>query len=53
MQETYEMLVPSMGQEDPLKEGMANHSSILLSVDRGTGWATVRRVTESDMPDET
>ena len=28
MQETKEMLVPSLGQEDPLEEGMATHSSI-------------------------
>ena len=29
MQETYEMRVWSLGQEDPLEEGMATHSSIL------------------------
>ena len=29
MQETQEMRVPSQGQEDPLDEGMATHSSIL------------------------
>ena len=29
MQETEEMQVRSLGQEDPLKEGMATHSSIL------------------------
>ena len=29
MQETWEMQVPSLGQEHPLKEGMATHSSIL------------------------
>ena len=29
MQETQEMQVPSLGQEDPLEEGMATHSSIL------------------------
>ena len=29
MQETEEMQVPSLGQEDPLEEGMATHSSIL------------------------
>ena len=36
MQETW---VLSMGWEDPLNEGMANHSSILawrISMDRGT-----------------
>jgi len=29
MQETEEMQVSSLGQEDPLEEGMATHSSIL------------------------
>ena len=29
MQETSEMWVQSLSQEDPLKEGMATHSSIL------------------------
>ena len=29
MQEIYEMQVWSLGQEDPLEEGMATHSSIL------------------------
>ena len=29
MQETEETQVPSLGQEDPLEEGMATHSSIL------------------------
>ena len=29
MQETHEMLVRSLGQEDPLEEEMATHSSIL------------------------
>ena len=29
MQETEEMYVRSLGQEDPLEEGMATHSSIL------------------------
>ena len=28
MQETQEMLILSLGQEDPLEEGMANHSSV-------------------------
>ena len=28
MQETEEMRVQSLGQEDPLEEGMATHSSI-------------------------
>ena len=29
MQKTQEMLVQSLGQEDPLEEGMATHSSTL------------------------
>ena len=29
MQETQETCVQSLGQEDPLEEGMATHSSIL------------------------
>ena len=29
MQETQEMQVQSLGQEDPLEEGIATHSSIL------------------------
>ena len=29
MQETKETQIQSLGQEDPLKEGMATHSSIL------------------------
>ena len=29
MQETQEMWVPSLGREDSLEEGMANHSGIL------------------------
>ena len=29
MQEMQEMLIQSLGQEDPLEKGMATHSSIL------------------------
>ena len=38
-----------LGQEDPLEEEMATHSSICLEnpMDRRTWWATVHRVTES------
>ena len=39
IQETW---VQSLGQEDPLEEGMAAHSSILawrIPMDRGTWWA--------------
>ena len=31
MQETQEMQVQSLGQEDPLEEGMPTHSSIILA----------------------
>ena len=39
--------VPSLGQEDPLEEGMATHSSIparRIRMDRGAWWATVHGV---------
>ena len=36
MQETQEMQVPSLGQEDPLEEGMATHFSILAGKSPGT-----------------
>ena len=39
-----EMWVRSLGQEDPLGEGMATRSSILawrIPMDRGACWATV------------
>ena len=45
-----ETRVRSLGQEDPLEEGMATHSSILawrIPMDRGAWQATVHRVTES------
>ena len=48
MQETW---VRSLGREDPLEEGMATHSRILvwkIPMDRGAWWATVHEVTESD-----
>ena len=44
------MQVQSLGQEDPLEEGMATHSSILawrIPMDRGAWLATVHRVTKS------
>ena len=51
MQELQEMQVRSMGQEDPLEEGMATHSSILAGgrnlMDRGAWQATVHGVTKS------
>ena len=39
-----------MGQQDPLEEGMATHSSILtwrIPVDRGVWWVMVLRVAKS------
>ena len=47
MQETW---VRSLGQEDPLEEGMATHSSILawrIPTDRGAWRATVHGVSQS------
>ena len=49
MQETQ---VRFLGREDPIEKGMATHSSILgleNIMDRGTWWATVPGVRESDM----
>ena len=45
-----ETWVRSLGWEDPLKEGMATHSSILawrIPMDRGVWQATVHGVTKS------
>ena len=45
-----ETWVQSLGGEDPLEEGMAAHSRILvwrIPMDRGAWWATVRGVTKS------
>ena len=51
------MTVQSLGQEDPLEEEMATHSSILtweIPVDRGAWWGTDHGiVTESDMTEAT
>ena len=50
MQETRETQVQSLGQEDPLEEGMAAHSSILawrILIGRGAWQGTVQRVAES------
>ena len=47
MQETW---VRSLGQEDPMEEDMATHSSILACenpMDRGAWWATVHGVAKS------
>ena len=50
MQELQELQVRSLGQEDPLEDGMATHSSILAWKIPGTkrAWrATVHKVTKS------
>ena len=47
---TPETWVQSLGQEDPLEEGMATHSSILawrIPMDRGAWKATVHRIAKS------
>ena len=53
MQETP---VQSLGQEDPLEEGLETHSSVLawkISMDRGAWQAIVHRITESDTTEVT
>ena len=45
-----ETWVLSLGQEDPLEEGMATHSTILAwrsPLDRGAWWVALHRVTKS------
>ena len=47
MQETW---VLSLGEEDPLEEGMATDSSILawkIPRDRGTQWTSIRGIVKS------
>ena len=47
--------VQSLGQEDPLEESRATHSSILawrIPMDRGTWRATVHGVTELDTTEQ-
>ena len=51
MQEPQEMQVRPLGQEDPLDEGVATHSSVSClenPMDRGAWRAVVHRVAESD-----
>ena len=47
MQETQETQVGSLGQEDPLEECMATHSSLEKHMDRGAWEATVHGVAKS------
>ena len=52
----YETWVQFLGWEDPLEEDMATYSSTLawsIPMDRGAWWATVHRVSESDMTEAT
>ena len=46
MQETQETWVQSLGQEEPLEEGMATHSNI-LPMDTGARQASVHGVSKS------
>ena len=51
----WETWVRSLGQEDPLEEEMATHSSILawrIPMNRGAWGATVHGVTESDLTEQ-
>ena len=51
-----ETLVWFLGWEDPLEKKMATHSSILawrIPMDRGSWWAAVPIVKESDMTEAT
>ena len=54
MQETQEKRVRFLGQEDPLEQEMATHSSISClekPTGRGAWWAKVHEITkESDTP---
>ena len=55
MQKTQETGVQSLGQEHPLQEEVATHSSILaweIPMDRGVWWATVPGVTQSDTTEQ-
>ena len=50
MLETQEMQVGSLGQEDPLEDGMTTYSSVptwRLPMDRGAWWAALHRVAKS------
>ena len=52
-----EMQVRSLGEEDPLEEGMATHSSqyscLENPIDKGSWWASVHRIAELDITEVT
>ena len=45
--ETQETWVQSLGQEDPLEEGMATYSRLENSMNRGAWWAAISGVAQS------
>ena len=47
VQELQETQVQSLGQKDPLEEGMATHSCLENPMDRGAWQATIHGVSES------
>ena len=50
------MWVYSLGQENPLEEGMATHSRVLdwrILKDRGAWWVTVHRTAELERTEAT
>ena len=49
MQETLEIHVQSLGQEDPLEKEMAKYSCLRNAMDRGVWRAIVHGAAESDM----
>ena len=56
MKEIQETWIPSLGQEDPLEEGMATHSSILAGESHGQrslAGCLPRGLKESDTTDAT
>ena len=55
MQESQKIPVQFLGQEDPLEEEMAIHSSgksLVNPLDRGAWWATVHGIAESDITEQ-
>ena len=52
MQETQEMLVRSLGREDPLENNPLQYSCLGNPMDRGTWWATDHGVAKSDTTEQ-